>query len=1742
MVRLFKCIHTISVCRGLAASVLLLSGFISAFAQTTNIAVGSTVLQPAVKRLGINLSFQTFFDSGQMTKNLVFRNPGFEGEIFQSTIRCALGTAITCLDDDPFSAWPAGFWNGATVEFFYGLAQGRTTTVASYLPANGLTGGTFIFGGFGVAPAIGDYMIVRMTVPGNATAGWWPTTSGSGAITTNFSDLPAGTTGKQTVAVSAPAASDSATLASYFDSTAGHTFVALNGTFQLSFKAKGTGGGNSIAVYLQRAGLPTYLNQIVKLTSSWDTYNLTFNASESGAIAGTVGLKFSTVGQDSFLMDDVSLTQSNSDPSNPSVFRDAVVNALKTFQPGVIRFWANQLGDTLDNLIADPYARQRSGFSAFSTGHDDISYGLPEFLELCATVGAEPWIVVPTTFSTTEASNLIEYLAGGTSTPYGARRAAAGFSAPWTSSFSKIHLEFGNEAWNGGFKGGSIEYSAPYGQRSQTIFGAMRANGAYVSSAFDLVLGGQAAWPGRNQDIQNNCNNNDSFAVAPYMMNTVSSFSSIENLFGSTFAEPEALQSTSGTAEGIAGGLMLQNLQAIQGSNHPVPLSLYEMNLSTVSGSITQAALNNYASSLGAGLAVADSMLHQMSQGILTQNLFALQQYQFLRPDGSLVDLWGSVIDMGVTDRRRPQFLALQMANQAIGSNATMIQTAHSGANPTWDQPLVNTVQLTGAHYLQSFAFESGSSHSLIVFNLHRTSNLAVTFSDVNAPSGTVQMQQLTSGQLTDTNENSPVVNINSQTLSGFNPGSAFSLPPYSMTVLSWAGGTGAPPPPPPPQPPNAPVISALVSSGLTTTSATITWNTDQASNSQVEFGTTAAYGSRSALNTALVTAHTAVLTGLTAGTTYNFAALSANSSGLLATSGNLAFSTLAATSTAPPGAGPVISGVTSTGVTGTTATIVWFTDKASSSQVAFGTTPALGFFSAYNAAPVFSHAVTLTGLTPGTTYNFAVSSVGSSGTTTSPNSTFSTPVSSSAPAISLVTAIGITGTSATINWITDKASSSQVAYGPTTGYGSLSANNTAPVFSHSVTLTGLNPGTTYNFAVTSVGSTGTATSPNSTFSTSAGASAPVMSSVMAIGITGTSATINWITDKASSSQVAYGTTTGYGLLSAYNNAPVFSHSVTLTGLNPGTSYNFAVTSVGSTGTATSPNSTFSTPASASAPVISSVMAIGITGTSATINWITDKASSSQVAYGTTTGYGSLSAYNNAPVFSHSVTLTALNPGTTYNFAVTSVGSNGTATSSNSSFSTTASAAAPVISSVFATAITTTSATINWITDKASSSQVAYGTTTGYGSLSAYNNAPVFSHSVTLTGLNPGTTYNFAVTSVGSSGSGTSPNSAFSTTTASASGPVITGVTATGITGSTATIVWFTDKASTSQVAYGITTGYGSLSLYDTSPIFSHAVTLTGLAQGTTYNYKVSSVASTGTTSSSNFAFTTTASAASAVVISGLTSTAISASSATITWITDKASTSQVVYGPTTGYGSVSAYNSAPVFSHSVTLTGLAQGTTYNYAAISAGSTGTSTTSANLTFQTVSSGPPPPPPVNVSQVNFSGVSSSGATITWNTDQPANTVVEYGTTASLGSTSPIQTALLTSHSLNLSGLNGGTTYYFRARSTSGSNVTGYSAISSFTTLNSNPVVMTNIRVIPEGGNSAIVTLSLSRPATNQVEFGSSTSYGSWSPVTALTQTPQVSLSGVPSGLTHYRIHSTDASGSQTVSTDYTFIEP
>src|SRR5260370_4147049 len=130
------------------------------------------------------------------------------------------------------------------------------------------------------------------------------------------------------------------------------------------------------------------------------------------------------------------------------------------------------------------------------------------------------------------------------------------------------------------------------------------------------------------------------------------------------------------------------------------------------------------------------------------------------------------------------------------------------------------------------------------------------------------------------------------------------------------------------------PVISALAVAPASTT-ATITWSTNKASDSRVDYATSPSSLTQSAANASLVTAHSISLTGLTAGTVYYYRVTSVDASCNSATSPIAA--NAPATFTPPDTTPPVITAVTAA-PGATTATITPTKDKTPNSPDAYAT------------------------------------------------------------------------------------------------------------------------------------------------------------------------------------------------------------------------------------------------------------------------------------------------------------------------------------------------------------------------------------------------------------------------------------------------------------------------------------------------------------------------------------------------------------------------------------------------------------------------------------------------------------------------------------------------------------------------------------------------------------------------------------------------------------------------------------
>jgi hypothetical protein len=166
-------------------------------------------------------------------------------------------------------------------------------------------------------------------------------------------------------------------------------------------------------------------------------------------------------------------------------------------------------------------------------------------------------------------------------------------------------------------------------------------------------------------------------------------------------------------------------------------------------------------------------------------------------------------------------------------------------------------------------------------------------------------------------------------------------------------------------------------------------------------------------------------------------------------------------------------------------------------------------------------------------------------------------------------------------------------------------------------------------------------------------------------------------------------------------------------------------------------------------------------------------------------------------------------------------------------------------------------------------------------------------------------------------------------------------------------------------------------------------------------------------------------------VISGIAVTSVTWSAVAILWMTDEPSDGQVEYGTSTAYGFASVLDPVPATAHSCALSGLVGGMTYHYRVLSRDAAGNLTTSGDFTFTTPV--PPDTTPPTISAVASSNLTSSGATISWTTNEASDSQVEYGTTTSYGNSTALATSMVTAHAQSLTALSAATTYHYRVKS-------------------------------------------------------------------------------------------------------------
>lgn len=160
-------------------------------------------------------------------------------------------------------------------------------------------------------------------------------------------------------------------------------------------------------------------------------------------------------------------------------------------------------------------------------------------------------------------------------------------------------------------------------------------------------------------------------------------------------------------------------------------------------------------------------------------------------------------------------------------------------------------------------------------------------------------------------------------------------------------------------------------------------------------------------------------------------------------------------------------------------------------------------------------------------------------------------------------------------------------------------------------------------------------------------------------------------------------------------------------------------------------------------------------------------------------------------------------------------------------------------------------------------------------------------------------------------------------------------------------------------------------------------------------------------------------------------------------------------------------------------------------------------------------------------------------ISWTTNVPSTSRVEYGLTQSLGQSTE-DTELVTQHSVLLTGLQHSSTYYFRIVSDAPDYASWISDVDTFST----PIQFSDVvtSLTPDGVGTKI-SWKTDVPTTTQVEYGPSTDYGNLTEEDLTLKTDhEVVLTDLPEDtVIHFRLHARNQPlYNDAVSADCTFL--
>ena len=381
-----------------------------------------------------------------------------------------------------------------------------------------------------------------------------------------------------------------------------------------------------------------------------------------------------------------------------------------------------------------------------------------------------------------------------------------------------------------------------------------------------------------------------------------------------------------------------------------------------------------------------------------------------------------------------------------------------------------------------------------------------------------------------------------------------------------------------------------------------------------------------------------------------------------------------------------------------------------------------------------------------------------------------------------------------------------------------------------------------------------------------------------------------------------------------------------------------------------------------------------------------------------------------------------------------------------------------------------TAATLSWSSSNATSCTASGGPASP--SQGGWSGTKSTSGSQSTGNLTANSTFTLSCTGTG----GTTNQSVIVNVTApvtDTTAPIISNISASQITLSTAQISWTTNENADSRVEYGLSSTYTSLSPLNPALLTSHFQVLTSLLPSTTYHYRVKSKNAAGLEAVSGDLTFTTASPPDTTPpfqITNLASSNITSNSVTLTWSApgDNQNTSsyEIRYGNTPitsqNFSSQTLLQNpplpkAPGLSESITIGSLLPSSTYHFAIRSKDNAGNASVLSNIISITTlpASVIRDILPPSLSGIAHSSIATSSARIIWQTNEAADSKVILGKSAAQLDMQTLSSFFGQSHDLLFPGLKRKTTYFYRVVSKDLEGNTATSSVFSFKTATGTP---------------------------------------------------------------------------------------